>query len=345
MSCGATRRALLPLLGLGSGCVADPFDLSEDTIPWLVARSEHFVYHADVRDPDAYLLNNPMELPDGAVFDPAGRDVSETIGVYLDAYEVWYAGLAALFEVEPDAPIDVYVYSSQAQRLRVGQLSAGGAIDTQRASGGGLAIHTATGVHAHELVHVFQSLNADAPMVWMEGMAVALGDGFVEVVDDGPYFNRSQRPNLPLPGVEGHGLPYVEVWTAQGLVFTPVHRTAALTLGLPDPAFEALEPYPDLRPSMLSAPGSTATRDLGLQYVMGGSLVHYLVLTYGWDPFLEALGRLSSTALAGELQSAVFRDVYGVELTELEEAWVAWLGTRPAAFWDAPVTLVPGTEP
>ncbi len=332
--------------GFGPGCVADPFGLAGGTIEWQVRESEHFVYHYQADDPAAYPWHNPMELPDGSLFLPEEHTADESVAVYLEAYETWYSGLADLFGSGLDERVAVYVYSSGTQKLWLGQSASGGAIDVQRIDGGGPAVHSSTGVHSHELVHVFQSQHVDAPVVWMEGQAVALGDGWVELIGEGPYFSRSQRPNLPLAGVEGHGIPYIEGETTAGLVFFPVHRIAAMVLGMPDPEYELLPEHvhPDMRPSSMTSAGSTLTVEFALPYALGGSLVHYLVLTHGWERYIEVLGRLGTTTMAGEDTGSVFRDVYGVELEQIEDEWLSFLESQPSEFWDAPVSVIPLPE-
>jgi len=146
--------------------------------------------------------------------------------------------------------------------------------------------------------------------------------------------------------MSGPDIPYGEGTTAGGVHFFPLHRVAAMKLGMVDPDYELVpgEIWTDLRPSQVESWANVMTRDTTIPYVVCASFVHFLADTHGWEPFMELYARVSSTALAGEDVYGVVLDVYGVEVEQLEDDWLTHLESRPAAHWGAPVSFIGSLE-
>ena len=85
-------------------------------------------------------------------------------------------------------------------------------------------------------------------------------------------------------------------------------------------------------------------RNPRLVYVVCASFIHYLIATRGLSQMVRVFGRLSSSSFTGPSLETAFSSVYGEGVRDVEEAWEAWLKTRPPEAWSVPVIFLQQVE-
>jgi hypothetical protein len=333
--------ASVAVMSCGS-CFHDPFNLLQGQLEWIEIESEHFIYHYQDSHPDDIEWHDSIPQPSGAVFNPNGRTMEETAQMFVDLYEWWYTELKGIFETEPAGKINVFQYYDAQEQATYAQGTAGNFIDYHKPDGTTAAIHSCSqGACPHELIHIFESAVGSAPVFLMEGLAIALDGETLYYNSFDQFQTHYMLPTLPTAGYPVPMLPWLEQNLSNGdWADFPLHQLAAITLGLyenPDWPVPATTVYPHARPSnMISWSNFISSGNSLLAYTVGGSFVHYLVSLYGWENFIRLYRSTCSTGLAGPVLSECFKTVYAKTLPDLEEEWISYLRTRPAAFFSIP---------
>ncbi len=299
-------------------CAHDPFGLLSETIDWSSRESEHFIYNYQSDLPEDVLWHNSLTLFDGSIFNPAGKSEVEVIDTYLEHWENWYDFFEQITGSAPSQKINIYKYRDLKQHETYGNSQAKSFIDYQKMNGKGLAIHMYRyPTVGHELYHIFQSQIGMAPLFLFEGSAVALAsfiwipheyDDLVTFVD---------VPSLAVANYPQPVIPYNQELVEEGDFWFPLHKIAAMKLGLYKDEHYHLRPgklHRGLRPSQIKSWVNVFTKDQDITYSITGSFCHYLIDQYGIQKFFKLYKKTNASSLSGTQMDKVFQTVYKIFL-------------------------------
>jgi len=298
----------------------DPYNVQGQTAHWQIVSVPHFTYHylADPADED---WSRQIIRFDGSKYRCSPLDIEAAAGEYASHMERWYEQLRLLFgtDVARDTPIVVYNYPDiETQHELIGTWAAQ-SIEPCAPGVGFPIIHLGSeGSCGHELIHLFQTTLSNAPAMLSEGMAVALAGPSWQWADDShDSISYSDLNTLPVGTSPARGAPR---WQNKDL-----HRQAAKAIAVNDTGISIpVPPIDGLRPSDLLYWGSNLSRQWYL-YCVGGSFVHFLIETYGWEPFLDMYRHVGSSTLVGSDFEAEFQRVYRKRVVQVEQDWIDML--------------------